>query len=123
MRPETGAGAGSQPCHLPSCGDVLAGESTAEHINGLDYSPVDSGDVSEVRGIGPVAGEDTGDGLVEFGEPDGASVEDLLDGEVESAIAGEQRPDPQTAVAWFVADIAHEDSGRSGIPGRRRYDC
>jgi hypothetical protein len=33
-------------------------------------------------------------GFVDFGEPDGAGVEDLLDGEAEAAVAGEQRPDP-----------------------------
>jgi len=66
-----------------------------------------------------VVGEDAGDGLVNFGEPDGAGVEDFLDGEVESAIAGEQRPDPQTAIAVLVVRLAHEDSGESVIPGRR----
>ena len=43
---------------------------------------------------GPVVGEDAGDGLVDFGEPDRAGIEDFLDGKVESAVAGEHRPDP-----------------------------
>lgn len=64
-----------------------------------------------------MVGEDAGDGLVDFGEPDGAGVEDLLDGEVESAVAGEQRPDPQTPFVVGVR-LVHEDSGRSVIPGR-----
>lgn len=72
----------------------MAGEPTAEHIDGLDRTPVDGGDVSEVGGVGPVVGEDAGDGLVDFGEPHRAGVEDFLDGEVKSAVAGEQRSDP-----------------------------
>ena len=61
-------------------------------------------------------GEDAGDGLVDFREPDGASVKDLLDGEVESAVAGEQRPDSQMAVAWFVAGYWHEELRRVSDP-------
>lgn len=48
--------------------------------------------VVEVRSAGPVVGEDAGDWLVDFGESHSAGVEDLLDGEVEPAVAGEQRP-------------------------------
>lgn len=59
--------------------------------------------------------EDTGDGCVEFGEPDGLAVEDLLDGEVEPAVAAEQAADPQ-ATSVRGADFGHEDSGRSVIP-------
>ena len=44
-------------------------------------------------------GEDAGDGFVEFGEPHGLGVEDVLDGEVEPAVADEQRPDPEFWVA------------------------
>lgn len=119
MRPEAGAGAGGEAGHLPDRRDVLAGEPSAEHIDRLDGAPVDGGDVAEVRGVGPVVGEDAGDRLVDFREPDRAGLEDFLDGEVEPAVAGEQRPDPQAPVVLFVADIAHEDSGRSVIPGRR----
>jgi hypothetical protein len=88
-------GAGRKAGHLPDRGDVLAGESAAEHIDRLDGAPVDYGDVSEVRGFGPVVEEDAGDGLVDFGEPDGAGVEDFLDGEVEATVPGEQRADAQ----------------------------
>lgn len=41
-------------------------------------------------------GEDPGDGLVEFGEPYCSGVEEVLDGEVEAAVAAEQRSDPES---------------------------
>lgn len=70
----------------------LAGEPAAEDVHRLDRMPVDGGDVPEVRRLGPVVGEDAGDGFIEFREPDGLGVEDVLDGEVEPAVPGEQRP-------------------------------
>lgn len=63
-------------------------------------------------------GEDAGDGLVDFREPHRAGAEGLLYGEVEPAVAREQRPDTQTVVVADVAWLAHENSGRSVIPGR-----
>ena len=41
-------------------------------------------------------GEDAGDGLVELGEPHRPGVENVLDGEVEAAVAAEQRPDRES---------------------------
>ncbi len=119
VRPQARPGAEGEAGHLPDRGDVLAGEATAEHVNRLDRTPVDGGDVAEVRGVGPVVGEDSGDGLVDFGEPDSAGVEDLLSGEVESAVAGEQRPKTQTAVGALVVRLVRENSGRSVTPCRR----
>lgn len=54
---------------------------------------------------GQVVGEHSGDGFVEVGDPDRLCVEDVLDGEVESAVSGEQRPDPQGTGAgrWLVS--------------------
>jgi len=68
----------------------LAREPAAEDVHRWDGVPVDSGDVAEVRRIGPVMGEDTRDGFVDLGEPYRAGVEDFFDGEIEPAIAGEQ---------------------------------
>ena len=90
MRPEAGAGAGFQTGHLPDSRNVLAGESSAEDVHRWHRIPVDRGDVAKVRGIRPVVGEDAGDGFVDLGEPDCAGVEDFLDGEIKSAVAGEQ---------------------------------
>jgi len=70
--------------------------------------PVDGGDVAEVQDARPVAGEDGGDGLVEFGEPHGFGVEDVFDGEVEAAVAAEQRPDLEAQRLVFL--IVHEVS-------------
>ena len=71
----------------------MAGESADEDVHGLDLAPVDGGDVAEVRRVVPVTREDAGDRLVEFGEPHRLGVEDVLDGEVEAAVAAEQRSD------------------------------
>lgn len=95
MRPKPGAGAGFQAGHLPDGGHVLTGEPATEDVHRWHGVPVDGGDVAEVRGIGPVVREDARDGFVDLGEPDRSSVEDFLDGEIESAVAGEQRPDTQ----------------------------
>lgn len=45
-------------------GDVLAGESAGEEVDRLNRSPVDGGDVSEVRDAGPVPLEDFVAGLL-----------------------------------------------------------
>ena len=74
--------------------DVLAGEAAAQHLDGFDIAPADRGDVAEVRGLGPVVGEDAGDGLVELGKPDRAAAGVVFDGEVQAAVAAEQRSDP-----------------------------
>ncbi|WP_229237944.1 hypothetical protein [Enemella evansiae] len=60
--------------------------------------------------------EDTGDGLVDLREPDGLGVEDVLDGEVEAAVSGEQRPDPQTTAMKRGGVVVHEGSGSSVTP-------
>jgi len=106
--PEAGAGAGCEACAFADGRYVLAGEATDEDVHGLDLVPVDSGDVAEVRHARPVAREDGGDRLVEFGEPHGFGVEDVFDGEVEPAIAAEQRPDLQSRRAIFLS--VHEGS-------------
>lgn len=46
-----------------------------------------------VGGVRPVVEEDAGDGFIDLGEPDGLGVEDVLDGELEAAVPGEQGPD------------------------------
>lgn len=63
-----------------------------------------------------VLGEDAGDGFVYLGEPDGFGIEDVLDGEVEPAVAREQRADPERAVV-VVEGVVHEGSGVSVNPG------
>jgi len=93
--PEPGARAGCETGALADGGNVLARKASDEDVHGLDLAPVDDRDVTEVRCIWPVAGEDAGDGLVEFGEPHAGGVEDVLDGEVEAAVAAEQRSDPE----------------------------
>jgi hypothetical protein len=93
VRPEAGASARLEAGHLPDRRHVLTRKPATEDVHRRDGVPVDGGDVSEVRGVGPVVGEDAGDGFVDLGEPDRAGVEDLFDGEVEPAVAGEQRPD------------------------------
>jgi len=92
--PEAGACAGFQAGHLPDRGNVLAVESAAEDVHRWHGVPVDGGDIVEVRGVGPVVGEDSGDSFVDLGEPDRPCPEDFLYGEVKSAVAGEQRSDP-----------------------------
>jgi len=95
VSPEAGASARFQAGHLPDRAHVLAGKPATEDVYRWDGAPVDVGDVAEVRGVGPVVGEDAGDGFVDLGEPDCFSVEDFLNGEVKSAVAREQRADTQ----------------------------
>lgn len=98
--------------HAPHGGHVLAGEPAADHIDGLNLAPVDRGDVTQVRHARPVVREYARRGRVELGEPHRFAVEHFLDGEVEAAVAGEQRPDPQPTAAGLVVWLAHENSGR-----------
>ena len=90
MCPQPRAGVGRDAGALADGGHVLARKSADEEVHGLDLAPVDSGDVAEVRRAGPVTGEHSGDRLVDLGEPHRSGVEDVLDGEVESAVATEQ---------------------------------
>nr|WP_245581163.1 hypothetical protein [Propionicicella superfundia] len=97
----------------------MARESADEDVHGLDLTPVDGRDVAKIRSFGPVVREDAGDGRVEFGEPHGRGVEYVLDGEVEAAVAAEQRPDPES---WFAADVEVVHKVCSG-EGRPRHPC
>src|SRR5690625_1481272 len=115
VRPQAGPGAGREACLLANCRHVLTGEPAAEDVHWWHSAPVDGGDVAEVRGVWPVAGEDAGDGSVYLGEPGGLGVEDVLDGEVESAVPGEQRPNPK-APARGGDVVVHEGSGSSVAP-------
>ena len=99
---------GARACAFADGRYVLAGEATDEDVHGLDLVPVDGGDVAEVRDAGPVAREDSGDGLIEFGEPHGVGVEGVFDGEVEAAVAAEQRPNLEPARLVFL--FVHEGS-------------
>lgn len=115
VRPEPRAGAGCEAGAFPDGGDVLAGKSSAQDLDGLDLAPADGGDVAEVRGVGPVVGEDAGDGLVDLGEPDRLAADDVLDGEVETAVSAEQRPDPWLATVRGEERM-HEGSRQVGYP-------
>lgn len=112
VRPETGPGAGCEAGALTYGRDVLVGEPAAQRLDRFDIAPADHGDVAEVRGIGPVAGEDAGDGLVEFGESDGSTVGGVFDSEVQTAVAAEQRSDPRRAVGGRRG-VGHGGSGSS----------
>ena len=94
VRPQAGARAGDEASHLPNRGNVLTRKATAQYVDWRDTAPIDGGDVTQVGSIRPVVGEDAHDGFVDLGEPDRSGVEDFFDGEVESAIAAEQRSDP-----------------------------
>lgn len=115
VRPEPRAGAGCEAGLVTDRGYVLAWEAAAEDVHRRDGAPVDGGDVTEVRRVGPVVGEGAGDGFVDLGEPDGLGVEDVLDGQVEAAVSGVQRPDPQTTVLRRGV-VVHEGSGGSVTP-------
>ena len=62
-----------------------------------------------------MVGEASGDVLIVLGEPDGLRVEGMLDREVESAVAGEQRADPERAVV--IASVVHEGLRLTSDPG------
>ena len=78
MCPEAGTGAGLQTGHLPDGRYVLAEKPATEDVHWRHGSPVHGGDITKVRGLGPVVGEDAGDGLVDLGEPDRSGIEDFF---------------------------------------------
>jgi hypothetical protein len=107
-------GAGCQARALADGRDILTREPATENIDGFDAVPADGRDVSEVRGVGPVVGEDASDGFVDVREPDRPPAEDLLDGKERATVPGEQRSDSRTIDVGF----RNEDSGSSVFPGR-----
>lgn len=58
LEPQSRASAVSESSAEASVGDVLAREATTEHVDGLNLSPVNGGDVSVVGDAGPVTRED-----------------------------------------------------------------
>ena len=62
-----------------------------------------------------MVGEDAGDRLTDLREPDRVSIEDVLDGEAETTVSREQRPDAQAAPARRGV-IGNGGSGRSVTP-------
>lgn len=106
QRPERVPGA--RPARLPTVDTSWQGNPPMRNVHGLDLVPVDGGDVAEVRDARPVVREDGGDGFVEFGEPHGFGVEGVFGGEVEAAVAAEQRPDLESGRMVFL--VVHEDS-------------
>lgn len=63
----------------------------AQHVHGLDSRPVDRGDVAEVRYAWPVSGEHFRGIRVGLAMPHGVATGDMLDGQVQTAGAREQR--------------------------------
>jgi len=86
VRPEVPGIGGS----LSLTGDAerLAGVTAGHDVDGRHVFPRHGGDVAEVGHRGPVVGEDGGRARVGVGDPCGRDVEDLGDGEVQSAVAG-----------------------------------
>ena len=66
-----------------------------------------------------MVGEDADGGGVDLGEPDRLPAGGVLDGKVQAAVAGEQRPDPDRAAAMGMV-VAHESSAGFVNPGPRR---
>ncbi len=64
-------------------------------------------------------GEDAGDGFVDLGEPDRARSEDFLDGEIEPAVAGEQRPDAHRRGRVGKGLVCHVRTSWNGDPQSR----
>jgi len=87
--PQAGAGAAADAGAATSEGHVLAGKPTSQHVDGFDPGPVGGGDVTEVRHVRVVVGEDPGRGRVYLAVPGDPAAEDLADGHVEAAVAGE----------------------------------
>ena len=63
-----------------------------------------------------MVGEDAGDVLVVLGEPDRLGVEDVLDGEVEPAVPGEERADSEWTVV--LGGVVHRGSAVLALPGQ-----
>jgi len=89
VRPEPGSGARDKAYHLPDRRDILTGEPAADDVHWLDRGPVHLGNVAEIWGVRPVAGEDVPD-RADLRKPDRLRLEDVFDGEIEAAVTREQ---------------------------------
>jgi hypothetical protein len=110
--PQPGPGVSRQTSTPAGRGHVLAGKAAGEDVDRPvlleDGLPVDLGDVTEVRNIRPVAGEDAGGVLVGvllavligrlvLRVPHQLGVEDVHHGQVQGASPGEQAAYPERA--------------------------
>lgn len=93
--------------------NVLAWETTGEHVDGFDVGPVHGGDVAEVGHVWPVVGEHRARGWVDFAEPRGVAAEDGSGGHVEAAVSSEQR-------TGFHANFFRACAVFGGTPRRAR---
>jgi hypothetical protein len=67
----------------------LAGVAATDDVDGFNFAPINSGDVAEVRDIGPVLREHSAGVGVDFGLP-GDSHAGTFEAEVEATDAREQ---------------------------------
>ena len=93
VEPEATAGPFCDAAAQASGGDFLAGEPAGQDVDRWDGRPVNGGDVAEVRDARPVLLEHLGGVGVELAVPRDVVPVDLLHGQVETAVATEQRPD------------------------------
>ena len=90
LHPQVGAGALGHASAFARVAQVLTGGTAGDDVDRLHGGPVDLGHVTVVGDVRPMVGEHLGRGLVELDEPCRTHVEDGREGELDTAISGEE---------------------------------
>ena len=90
LREEAGTRPARDPRPLACVREILTREAAGDDVDRLDGGPVDGRHVAVVGDVRPVVGEHLGRGLVELDEPCRTHVEDGREGELDTAISGEE---------------------------------
>ena len=93
FKPQSGTIALLNSLAFAGSADVLAGESTGEHIRAGDFRPVHFSDIAVDGDSWPMLSEDGAAERVALAEPDGAEASGPFEAEVDAADAGEERAD------------------------------
>lgn len=79
-----------RPAPSPCQGERLARIPAAQHVDRLDSSPINGGDVAQVRHARPVRRKDFRRVRVGLAMPHRAATSDMLNGQIEATGAGEE---------------------------------
>lgn len=103
VEPQAGARAPLEARALAGGGYGLTAEAAGHDVHVAERCPVDRRDVLQVRHVGPVVGEHGAWSRVDVGQGDDPRIaERVLDGQVEAAVAAEQRHHGRGHIGVFI---------------------
>ena len=83
--------------------NVLTREASGNDVHRFESSPVDPGDVADVRRTGEVCRQQPGDVSVRVSHPHDRGAEDVLHGHIEAAVASTEGAEAEVALSAAAA--------------------